>query len=453
MRVDGGQLAIDSEGNARKFVREVEHRTYSGAQAWKRRQPALYITERCVFRLGADGLELTEVAPGVDIERDILAQMDFRPVIRGTPRPMDAAIFRDVPMGLRERMLAMPLAQRFTYAPEQNIFFINFERLAIRTPQDIEDVRAEIERQLTPLGRKIYAIVNYDNFSLPPELVDAWTDMVKRLVERFYWGVTRYTTSGFLRVKLGDALARRGVVPHIYESAEEAHRAPARLRARATRLTRRPRAARTRPARARRAGDACSSVRPMARDGAPTQHGLPLRFAAARRHFPEETTAMSHLLDPHALHIRRRVPRCAGELEQLLLCDPGHAGRSPLRRTRRLIDAYEARRPRRRNRRPTPSCDACGRRRGRRSGCRTTCPSRDRHDAGRRRRRAAPRGPAASRHASPRRTAPWRRRRARLSDQSGVAKRAARKSMNARTLADRWRRLGYTALIGPAGTR
>ena len=126
-------------------------------------------------------------------------------------------------MGLRARMLAIPLAERFTYAPEQNIFFINFERLSIRSTQDIEDVRIEIERQLTPLGRKIYAIVNYDNFSLPPELIDAWTDMVQRLVERFYWGVTRYTTSGFLRVKLGDALAQRGVVPHIYESAEEAH--------------------------------------------------------------------------------------------------------------------------------------------------------------------------------------------------------------------------------------
>ena len=223
IRVDGGRLAIDSEGNARKFVREVEHRTYSGAQAWKRRQPALYITERCVFALGPDGLELTEVAPGVDIERDILAQMDFKPVIRGTPRPMDAAIFVDAPMGLRARMLAIPLAERFTYAPEQNIFFVNFERLSIRSTQDIEDVRIEIERQLTPLGRKIYAIVNYDNFSLPPELIDAWTDMVQRLVERFYWGVTRYTTSGFLRVKLGDALAQRGVVPHIYESAEEAH--------------------------------------------------------------------------------------------------------------------------------------------------------------------------------------------------------------------------------------
>jgi propionate CoA-transferase len=218
-----GKLVILEEGKATKFVDQVEHRTFSGAQARKRRQPALYITERCVFRLGDEGLELTEIAPGVDLERDILARMDFRPVIRGAPRLMDEAVFRDGPMGLRERMLAIPLARRLTYAPEQNIFFINFERLAIRSAQDIDDVRAEIEKTLAPIGKRIYAIVNYDNFTISPELVDAWSDMVKRLVEKYYWGVTRYTTSSFLRMKLGDALAHRGLAPHIYESAEEAH--------------------------------------------------------------------------------------------------------------------------------------------------------------------------------------------------------------------------------------
>ncbi len=221
--VRDGKLAILEEGKARKFVHEVEHRTYSGGEARKRRQPAIYITERCVFRLCDEGLELTEVAPGIDLERDVLAQMDFRPVIRGTPRLMDEAVFRDGPMGLRDRMLAIPLAQRLTYAPEQNLFFINFERLAIRAPRDIEDVRVEIERTLAPIGKRIYAIVNYDNFSIAPELVDKWTEMVKGLVERYYWGVTRYTTSSFLRMKLGDALAHRGLAPHIYESAEEAH--------------------------------------------------------------------------------------------------------------------------------------------------------------------------------------------------------------------------------------
>ncbi len=218
-----GELVILEEGQAKKFIDMVEHRTYSGAQAWKRRQPALYITERCVFRLTEGGLELTEVAPGVDIERDILAQMDFRPIINGTPGLMDAAIFRDAPMNLRERLLAVPLSQRFTYDAAQNLFFINFERLSIQSKQAIEDVRLEVERQLSPIGRKIYAIVNYDNFVIAPELVDAWTDMVKTVVGKYYWGVTRYATSNFVRMKLRDALSQHGLSPQIYSSAEEAH--------------------------------------------------------------------------------------------------------------------------------------------------------------------------------------------------------------------------------------
>jgi len=222
LEVQGGNLVIVNEGHVRKFVRDVEHRTFSGRYAWKRGQPVLYVTERAVFRLCAEGIELIEIAPGVDLERDVLAQMDFRPVQKGAPKLMEAAIFRDGKMGLRERMLAIPLSRRFAFAAEQDIFFINFERLDIRTPQDIADVRAEVEKNLAPIGRKVYAIVNYDGFSIVPELVDAYSAMVKDLVARFYTRVTRYTTSNFLRMKLGDALEGRGVAPHIYESAQEA---------------------------------------------------------------------------------------------------------------------------------------------------------------------------------------------------------------------------------------
>ena len=98
--VEDGQLRIAREGKARKFVAEVEHRTFSGAEAWKRGQTVLYITERCVFRLCAEGLELTEIAPGVDLERDILAHMDFKPIMRTPPVPMDARIFAHGRMGL-----------------------------------------------------------------------------------------------------------------------------------------------------------------------------------------------------------------------------------------------------------------------------------------------------------------------------------------------------------------
>ena len=222
LEVREGKLVILTEGRAKKFVRDVEHRTFSGRYAWKRAQPVLYITERAVFRLCAEGIELTEIAPGVDLERDVLAQMDFRPVMNAPPKVMEAAIFRDGKMGLRERMLAIPLPRRFAYAADQDIFFINFERLAIRRPQDVADVRAEVEKNLKPIGHKVYAIVNYDGFEIVPELVDAWSAMVQHLMAHYYTRVTRYTTSNFLRMKLGDALEGRGVAPHIYESAQEA---------------------------------------------------------------------------------------------------------------------------------------------------------------------------------------------------------------------------------------
>jgi len=80
--VENEQLRILEDGTARKFVAEVEHRTFSGSYARQRQQPVLYITERCVFRLGEQGLELVEVASGVDLERDVLAHMDFQPAIR-----------------------------------------------------------------------------------------------------------------------------------------------------------------------------------------------------------------------------------------------------------------------------------------------------------------------------------------------------------------------------------
>jgi propionate CoA-transferase len=135
---------------------------------------------------------------------------------------MDAAVFADAPMGLRARLLLVPLADRFALDAAGRTIFINFERLAIRSVDDIEAVRAEVERHVAPIGERIDAVVNYDHFTLAPELEDDWAAMVRELVDRFYRKVTRYTTSGFLRAKLGPALAARGVAPHIYESAGQA---------------------------------------------------------------------------------------------------------------------------------------------------------------------------------------------------------------------------------------
>lgn len=206
----------------RKFVSQVEHRTFSGREALRRGQPVLYVTERCVFRLHERGLELIEIAPGLDLEHDVLALMGFAPVIERQPALMDAALFRDEPMGLRARLLMRPLPDRLAYDAEQNTLFINFERLAVRTRDDVDAVRREVVARLAPLQRKVYGVVNYDHFQLDPLVEDDWTEMVQGLVDRYYLKVTRYSTSGFLRAKLGPALAARGVAPHIYETAEEA---------------------------------------------------------------------------------------------------------------------------------------------------------------------------------------------------------------------------------------
>ncbi len=219
-----GSLKILDEATAQKFVEQVEHVTFSGPFAAKRGQPVLYVTERCVFQLSPEGLELIEIAPGMDIERDILARMAFKPIIKTTPDLMDERIFKTAPMELREDLLRLPLDQRYTYDENQNVFFINFEHLSIRKHADIRAILHAAEEKLMPLGKRVHVIVNYDNFSILPELLDDYSAMVASLSERFYSGVSRYTTSGFLRMKLGQALSDRGLAPHIFEHADEARK-------------------------------------------------------------------------------------------------------------------------------------------------------------------------------------------------------------------------------------
>ena len=98
--VEDGKLKIVQEGAKDKFPTMVDHVTFSGDFANSVGQPVMYITERAVFELRKDGLYLTEVAPGIDIEKDILAHMAFKPKMDGEPKLMDARIFRDEPMGL-----------------------------------------------------------------------------------------------------------------------------------------------------------------------------------------------------------------------------------------------------------------------------------------------------------------------------------------------------------------
>jgi propionate CoA-transferase len=97
----GGKLTIKNEGKHQKFVKQVEQITSSGGYAAKTKQPVIFVTERAVFELQDGQLLLTEVAPGVDIGKDILAQMEFKPLMTGTPKPMLAGMFQPEWGGLK----------------------------------------------------------------------------------------------------------------------------------------------------------------------------------------------------------------------------------------------------------------------------------------------------------------------------------------------------------------
>ena len=88
------------------------------------------------------------------------------------------------------------------------------------TPADwpVERIRAICE----PLGHKVYAIVNYDGFEINRELEDTYLQTIQELSERYYLGVTRFTSNAFARAKLGETLEKRGLAAHMYGTEEEA---------------------------------------------------------------------------------------------------------------------------------------------------------------------------------------------------------------------------------------
>jgi len=95
-----GLIQVRSEGKFQKMVAEVEHVTFSGAKGIERNQQVLYVTERCVIQLTAKGLEVIEIAPGIDLQRDVLDQAGFSLLVSPALKLMDQALFVDQPFGL-----------------------------------------------------------------------------------------------------------------------------------------------------------------------------------------------------------------------------------------------------------------------------------------------------------------------------------------------------------------
>jgi len=207
VQVHDGQLSIVREGRARKFHAAVEQVTFSGRRAAQLGQPVLYVTERCVFELGLHGLRLVEVAPGIDIERDILAHMAFRPLIDAV-RPMAAALFAPATMGLRQRLLDIPLDERIHHDAERGILFLNFRHLHVRTEADVERIRSAVTRQAEAIGHRVVGVVNYDGFRLDDAVAGPYAAMVQQLEQRHYTRVMRFAGGAFERMKLAQAIHR-----------------------------------------------------------------------------------------------------------------------------------------------------------------------------------------------------------------------------------------------------
>jgi propionate CoA-transferase len=219
--IEDGQVNILQEGRNKKFLNFVEQITFSGKFAQKRKQPVYYVTERCVFQLKDKGLELIEVAPGIDIDKHILPFMDFKPIIND-PQPMDKRIFIDEPMGLLNDLINLNMSDRVTYDPDRNILFVNLEGWNARTKKDIDELRKTLVEASEKVGKRVNSVVNHDGWKINEALYDDYAEMIEYMSKHYYLTTTRYATSAFARLKMKEALTRRGLQPHVFERREAA---------------------------------------------------------------------------------------------------------------------------------------------------------------------------------------------------------------------------------------
>ncbi|MCB1910038.1 MAG: malonate decarboxylase subunit alpha [Rhodocyclaceae bacterium] len=220
LAIGDGRLSVRREGRATKFVERVGQVTFSARRALATGQTVLYVTERAVFRLTATGLELVELAPGVELQRDVLGRMAFRPVV-GTPAVMDPALFSTERIGLADRLFELRLDDRFALDAASRRLFINFDGLRLRTRADVDAIRRRVEAVLADCSERVDVIVNYDRFDLDPEIEADYAAMVQQLEQRRYRKVSRYTTGAFLKLKVGRLLGPDDPPP-IFETRAQA---------------------------------------------------------------------------------------------------------------------------------------------------------------------------------------------------------------------------------------
>jgi propionate CoA-transferase len=206
-----GELKIEQEGKIKKFVDSIYETTFSGDEAVRRGQKVFYVTERAVFRRSNDHdvIELIEIAPGIDLEKDVLDQMSFTPVISPDLREMDRRIFTDKKMGAGYDFFGS-LEDRVTYDEETHTIYLELFGIVLNSEDDVSWFEGAVREVLRPYMEargKVNMISNYDGFELGRGLEDFYTKKIEAIQNDCYNTWTRYTGSAFRRAKLKSTMA------------------------------------------------------------------------------------------------------------------------------------------------------------------------------------------------------------------------------------------------------
>ncbi|MBT9585757.1 acyl CoA:acetate/3-ketoacid CoA transferase [bacterium] len=208
LRFGPGGLLIEEDGPC-KMVSKVGQITFNGDYARRRGQRVQYITERAVFELDEEGLVLTEVAPGIDVQRDVVGRLPFAVRQSAQLKRMDLAYFGTDKIGLT-RLGRRPVHERVRFEEGSNTLFLNLEGLEFHQADQVEAFEAE----LTPFLRfqgKVRAVINYDRFQLGEGAAAAWFQLVERNNEKYFSHSLRVTSNTLFCRKMGDEFARRQV--------------------------------------------------------------------------------------------------------------------------------------------------------------------------------------------------------------------------------------------------
>ena len=168
------------------------------------------------MRLTDAGVEVVEIAPGLDLQHDLLDAMDFQPIVSDDLRIMDPAIYGAGVMGLAQSRL-VSWKDRFTYEPEGNIIFCNFEGLSLQTPSEAQELKGHLDAAFEGVGHPVHVVVNYDNFEVLSPARERFFNMIREN-EPHVLSRVRYSTNAFFRRRIGHQFAAVSLKNQMYPS-------------------------------------------------------------------------------------------------------------------------------------------------------------------------------------------------------------------------------------------